>query len=97
MAESFTQQERDRTHWSLSAADLKPYVDTAFGEGINSIMLHQATCQPPSDGKPGYEFCAGQHWNANSTWWEQSPAFFTYLSRCQYHAPAGRLRRRCLL
>ena len=89
MAESFTQQERDRTHWSLSPADLKPYVDTAFGEGINAIMLHQATCQPPSDGKPGYEFCAGQHWNANSTWWEQSPAFFTYLSRCQYMLQQG--------
>ena len=90
MAESFTQQERDRTHWSLSPADLKPYVDAAFGEGINAIMLHQATCQPPSDGKPGYEFCAGQHWNANSTWWEQSPAFFTYLSRCQYMLQQGR-------
>ena len=89
MAESFTQQERDRTHWSLSPADLKPYVDTAFGEGINSIMLHQATCQPPSDGKPGYEFCAGQHWNPNSTWWEQSPAFFTYLSRCQFMLQQG--------
>jgi hypothetical protein len=89
MAESFTQQERDRTHWSLAPSDLKPYVDTAFGEGINSIMLHQATCQPPSDGKPGYEFCAGQHWNANSTWWEQSPAFFTYLARCQYMLQQG--------
>jgi len=89
MAESFTQQERDRTHWSLAPSDLKPYVDAAFGEGINSIMLHQATCQPPSDGKPGYEFCAGQHWNANSTWWEQSPAFFAYLARCQYMLQQG--------
>lgn len=89
MAESFTQQERDRTHWSLSPADLKPYIDTAFGEGINSVMLHQATCQPPSDGKPGYEFCAGQHWNPNSTWWEQSPAFFTYLARCQFILQQG--------
>jgi hypothetical protein len=89
MAESFTQQERDRTHWSLSPSDLKPYVDAAFGEGINSIMLHQATCQPPSDGKPGYEFCAGQHWNPNSTWWEQSPAFFTYLARCQFMLQQG--------
>jgi hypothetical protein len=89
MAESFTQQERDRTHWSLAPSDLKPYVDAAFGEGINSIMLHQATCQPPSDGKPGYEFCAGQHWNPNSTWWEQSPAFFAYLARCQYMLQQG--------
>ncbi|MCW3058512.1 MAG: hypothetical protein JWQ02_333 [Capsulimonas sp.] len=88
-AESFTQQEPDRTHWSLGPAELKPYANDAFCEGINRIMLHQATCQPPSDGKPGYEFCAGQHWNPNSTWWEQSPAFFSYLSRCSYLLQRG--------
>lgn len=81
-AESFTQMQRDRTHWSLGPADLKPYANDAFCAGINRIMLHQATCQPPSDGKPGYEFCAGQHFTPNITWWEQSPAFFTFLSRC---------------
>lgn len=88
-AESFTQQEQDRTHWSLGPSDLKPYANDAFCEGINRLMLHQATCQPPSDGKPGYEFCAGQHFTPNITWWEQSPAFFTYLSRCQYMLQQG--------
>jgi hypothetical protein len=88
-AESFTQQEQDRTHWSLGPAELKPYANDAFCEGINRIMLHQATCQPPSDGKPGYEFCAGQHWNPNMTWWELSPSFFTYLSRCSYMLEQG--------
>lgn len=90
MAESFTQMEKDRTHWSMGPADLKPYVNDAFCEGINRIMLHQATCQPPSDGKPGYEFCAGQHWTPNITWWEQSSAFFNYLSRCQYMLQQGK-------
>ena len=90
MAESFTQQEQDRTHWSLGPADLKPYANEAFCEGINRIMLHQATCQPPSDGKPGYEFCAGQHWTPNITWWEQSKPFFTYLSRCQFMLQQGK-------
>ena len=90
MAESFTQQEQDRTHWSLGPADLKPYANDAFCEGINRIMLHQATCQPPSDGKPGYEFCAGQHFTPNITWWEQSCAFFSYLSRCQYLLQQGK-------
>ncbi|RYX86527.1 glycosyl transferase family 2 [bacterium] len=89
-AESFTQQERDRTHWSLGPAQLKPYANDAFCEGINRLMLHQATSQPPSDGKPGYEFCAGQHFNPNSTWWEQSPAFFSYLSRCSYMLQQGK-------
>ena len=89
MAESFTQQEQDRTHWSLGPSDLKPYANDAFCEGINRIMLHQATCQPPSDGKPGYEFCAGQHFTPNITWWEQSAPFFTWLSRCQYMLQQG--------
>ncbi len=89
-AESFTQQEQDRTHWSLGPSDLKPYANDAFCEGINRIMLHQATCQPPSDGKPGYEFCAGQHWTPNITWWEQSKPFFTYLSRCQFMLQQGK-------
>lgn len=88
-AEAFTQQEQDRTHWSLGPAELKPYANDAFCEGINRLMLHQATCQPPSDGKPGYEFCAGQHFTPNITWWEQSPAFFTYLSRCSYMLQQG--------
>jgi hypothetical protein len=88
-AEAFTQQEPDRTHWSLGPADLKPYANDAFCEGINRFMLHQATCQPPSDGKPGYEFCAGQHFTPNITWWEQSPAFFTYISRCSYMLQQG--------
>ncbi|MFH0761024.1 MAG: glycosyl hydrolase [Bacteroidota bacterium] len=90
MAESFTMMEPDRTHWSMGPADLKPYVNDAFCEGINRIMLHQSTCQPPADGKPGYEFCAGQHFTPNITWWEQSPAFFTYLSRCQYMLQQGK-------
>jgi hypothetical protein len=90
MAEAFTMMDGDATHWALGPADLKPYANDAFCEGINRFMLHQATCQPPSDGKPGFEFCAGQHFTPNITWWEQSPAFFTYLSRCQYVLQQGK-------
>ena len=89
MAEAFTMMDGDATHWALGPADLKPYANDAFCEGINRFMLHQATCQPPSDGKPGYEFCAGQHFTPNLTWWEQSPSFFSYLSRCQYMLQQG--------
>jgi hypothetical protein len=88
-AEAFTQQEPDRTHWSLGPADLKPYGDNAYCEGINYFMLHQATCQLSTDGRPGYEFCAGQHWNPSITWWEQSAPFFTYLARCQFLLQQG--------
>ncbi len=90
MAESFTQMEPDRTHWSMGPGDLKPYANDAFCEGINRIMLHQSTCQRPSDGKPGYEFCAGQHFTPNITWWEEAPAFFTWLARCQHMLQQGK-------
>ncbi|HWR99763.1 MAG TPA: glycosyl hydrolase, partial [Prolixibacteraceae bacterium] len=89
MAEAFTMMDGDATHWALGPADMKPYANDAFCEGINRFMLHQATCQPPSDGKPGFEFCAGQHFTPNLTWWEQSTAFFSYLSRCQYLLQQG--------
>ncbi|WDF77122.1 glycosyl hydrolase [Mucilaginibacter sp. KACC 22773] len=88
-AEAFTEQEKDGTHWSLGPFDLKPYANDAFCEGINRLMLHAATCQPPSDGKPGFEYCAGQHFTPNITWWKQSSAFFSYLSRCQYMLQQG--------
>lgn len=88
-AEAFTQQEGDRTHWSFGPEELKPYANDAFCEGINRFMLHAATCQPPSDGKPGYVYCAGQHFTPNITWWEQSPAFFTFISRCSYMLQQG--------
>jgi hypothetical protein len=88
-AESFTQMEGDRTHWSFGPSELKPYANDAFCWGINRIMLHASTCQDPEDGKPGYEYCAGQHFTPNITWWEQSPAFFTYLSRCSYMLQQG--------
>lgn len=88
-AEAFTEQEKDGTHWTLGPFDLKPYANDAFCEGINRFMLHSATCQPPADGKPGYEYCAGQHFTPNITWWEQSAAFFSYLSRCQFMLQQG--------
>lgn len=88
-AEAFTQQEPHKTHWYYGPADMKPFGDSAFCEGINVFMLHEATCQPPADGKPGYEFCAGQHWTPNITWWDQSAPFFAYLARCQYLLQQG--------
>jgi hypothetical protein len=89
MAEAFTQQD-DRTHWNYGPEDLKPLGDRAFCEGINLFMLHCAVCQLSTDGKPGYEFCAGQHWDTNITWWEQIGPFLKYLARCQYLLQQGR-------
>ncbi len=90
MSESFTQQEGQKTHWYYGPDDFKPFGDQAFCEGINQFMLHCAVCQLSTDGKPGYEFCAGQHWDTNITWWDQIGSYLSYLSRCQYMLQKGR-------
>jgi hypothetical protein len=85
-AEAFTSYR----HWSDAPGNLKQALDRAFCEGINRIALHTSTSSRPSDGKPGYEYGAGTHFNPNVTWWERSSAFFDYVSRCQYLLRSGK-------
>ncbi|HWL17548.1 MAG TPA: glycosyl hydrolase [Opitutus sp.] len=84
-AEAFT----TFAHWSDDPAALKPMADRAFCEGINRLVFHTSTATRPEDGKPGYEYGAGTHFNPNLTWWEQSGAFLDYLGRCQHLLQAG--------
>jgi len=86
-AEAFT---KIGPHYEESFADLKPTADIALCEGINRFFLHTSTCSRPDDGKPGYEYFAGTHFNRNVTWWEQSGAFLAYVARCQHLLQQGR-------
>jgi len=79
-AESFTSNR----HWLDYPGSLKPAADRAFCEGINRMMVHCSTLSRPEEGKPGYEYYAGTHFNPNVTWWEKSGPFLAYLARCQY-------------
>ncbi len=85
-AEAFTSYR----HWADAPAQLKQALDRAFCEGINRIAIHTSTASRPSDGKPGYEYGAGTHFNPNVTWWEKSGAFFDYVARCQYLLRSGK-------
>ncbi|WP_316767226.1 glycosyl hydrolase [Pedobacter frigiditerrae] len=85
-AEAFTSYR----HWVDAPGTLKQALDRAFCEGINRIALHTSTASKPSDGKPGYEYGAGTHFNPNVTWWEKSGAFFKYVARCQYLLRSGK-------
>lgn len=85
-AESFT----DNSHWTESPEYLKPVADRAFCEGINKISFHTLTLQRLKDGKPGYEYGAGTHFNPNLTWWEMGAAdWVSYLSRCSAMLQGG--------
>ena len=77
-------------HWSGSPQNLKPDVDRAFCEGINCCVFCLMTCQRPVDGKPGYEYGAGTHFNPNVTWWDQAAgAWVGYINRCQTMLQSG--------
>ncbi len=78
-AEAFT----NTNHWTESPEFLKPIADRAFCEGINKITFHTITLQRLQDGKPGYEYGAGTHFNPNVTWWNLgAQEWVSYLSRC---------------
>lgn len=84
-AESFTSFR----HWLDYPGNMKQAADRAFCEGINHFLVHTSTATRPEDGKPGYEYGAGTHFNPNVTWWSQSAPFLAYIARCQYLLQQG--------
>ncbi|MEW6236254.1 MAG: glycosyl hydrolase [Candidatus Omnitrophota bacterium] len=85
-AEAFTSWN----HWVEYPFALKPTGDEAFCNGLNRMVFHQYTHQPLLQGKPGWQYGAGTHFDCNITWWEQSQAFFQYLARCQHLLQQGK-------
>lgn len=84
-AESFTSFR----HWYDYPGNMKQAADRAFCEGVNRFLIHTSTATRPQDGKPGYEYGAGTHFNPNVTWWNQAGPFLDYISRCQYILQQG--------
>jgi hypothetical protein len=41
-------------------------------------------------GIPGQQYFAGTHFNPNSTWWQKSGPFLSYIDRCQFLLQQGR-------
>lgn len=85
-AESFTTWRR----WKDSPFELKKVVDRAFCEGLNCVTFHTFASTKPEDGLPGRTYHAGSDINPGTTWWEKSPPFMEYLSRCSYLLRKGR-------
>ncbi len=72
-------------HWQETVWDnLKPNFDRALCEGLNQLVWTLLTCSPKEMGMPGQEMFPGTHFNPNSTWWQQSEGFLSYINRCQW-------------
>ena len=76
-------------HWEDGPFDLKPSADRAFCEGMNRVVWHTSSHQPPEAGKPGWVYGAGSHLTPNLAWWPMAKPFLDYLSRCSFLLQQG--------
>ena len=85
-AESFTSVG---PQWEEDPYFLKPTADRAFCEGINKLYFHTYPHSPSLTAKPGFVYYAGTYINRNTTWWNYSLDWNTYLARNQYVLQQG--------
>jgi hypothetical protein len=71
-------------HWYEGPQDLKSSADRAFAEGMNHVVWHTASHQPPESGRPGWVYYAGTHITPNVTWWPMARPFLDYLARASF-------------
>ncbi len=77
-------------HWQERVwNNLKPNFDHALCEGLNQLVWTLVACSPKEMGLPGQDMFAGSHFNPNSTWWQQSEGFLTYINRCHWMLQQG--------
>ena len=87
-AEGFTTIGR---HWNdVIWEHMKQSFDHEVCAGANRVYFHTFTNSPEEMGMPGQEYFAGTHMNPNITWWNETDAFFQYLSRIHYMMQDGR-------
>ena len=82
-AEAFTATDTER--WLAHPGSIKVLGDRAFCAGINRFVFHRYSFQPWKDVRPGLMMGPwGVHYERTQTWWNLTPAWHEYLSRCQY-------------
>ena len=77
-------------HWEETPFLMKQVADQAFCDGANKMSIHAFSHSPWPDAKPGAVYFAGTHYDRNITWWDETPAFNTYLARCSYMLQRGK-------
>ena len=87
MCESFTSLGPE---WEETPFAMKSVADQAFCDGLNKICFHNFSQSPSLTARPGYVYVAGTHYEPGVTWWDETPAFNTYLARCSYMLQQGK-------
>jgi len=90
-AESFTARPEDGK-WLKDPFSLKAQGDLMWCSGVNRFIFHRYAHQPWTDPTryPGMTMGQwGTHFERTTTWWNQSTAWLSYLTRCQYLLQQG--------
>jgi hypothetical protein len=70
-------------HFKVALSQVKPQVDELFTAGINHIVYHGITYNPPEKPFPGRLFYASSNFGTRSHFWKELPALNKYIERCQ--------------
>ena len=91
-AESFTAAPgAQHGRWLEDPYSLKALGDLVFCQGVNRLIFHRFAMQPWTNRWPGMTMGQwGTHFDRTSTWWNQSRAWISYLTRCQFLLQQGR-------
>ena len=85
-SESFTGWQ----NWQDGPAAYKRLFDIALCAGLNKVVFHTFSHNPPEAGQPGFAYHAGEHFNVNSTWWKQAAPMLEDMSRACHLLQQGR-------
>jgi hypothetical protein len=89
-AESFTAGE-SQGRWLVDPYSIKALGDYVFTLGINRYIFHRYAHQPWMGLYPGMTMGPwGTQLERTITWWNQAPAWFRYIARCQYLLQSGK-------
>ena len=70
-------------HFRTSLSQCKPDMDLMLIAGVNHCYFHGTTYSPKEAAWPGYLFYASMEMSPINTIWQDAPAFFKYIERCQ--------------
>jgi alpha-L-rhamnosidase len=85
-SESFTGWQ----NWQDGPAAYKRLFDIALCAGLNQVTFHTFAHNPPEAGLPGFAYHAGEHFNVNSTWWNQAGPMLADMSRACHLMQQGK-------
>lgn len=70
-------------HFKVALSQVKPQIDELFTAGINHVIYHGITYNPPEKPFPGRLFYASTNFGTKSHFWNELPELNKYIERCQ--------------